>query len=244
MQKIVLLFFFLISGWFWNAAAFAGDAEKPLILLDPGHNPPKGGAISIRGTYEFEYNDRFAAMLMQALQKAAFQVELTRQPAQSISLQERVALTNRLKPALFLSLHHDSAQPDYLDRFSGNGITAWRTKKKIAGYSIFVSQENALFGQSWLFAQQLGKFLSELGRAFSLHHAEPIPGENRVLLDEKLGIYRFDELAVLRKAEVPAVLLEVGVIVDPDDEAYVSDQKNQERMVHAIVNAISMTLRK
>lgn len=33
----------------------------------------------------------------------------------------------------------------------------------------------------------------------SLHHAEPIHGENRELLDTTLGIYRFDDLTVLKK---------------------------------------------
>jgi N-acetylmuramoyl-L-alanine amidase len=43
-----------------------------------------------------------------------------------------------------------------------------------------------------------------------LHHAEPVAGESRELIDRALGIYRYDELAVLRTATMPAVLFEAG----------------------------------
>lgn len=242
-RKVVLLAFLLLSGSIWNHAALAVDTEKPSILLDPGHTHSKGGAISIRGIYEVEYNDRFTARLAEALRKAGFHVALTRQPNQAMQLNQRVELANRLKPDLFLSLHHDSAQLIYLNKFDLNGMTVYRTKKRISGYSLFVSRENPQFNDSWLFAQQLGKNLLKIGRQPTLHHAENIPGENRELLDRKLGIYRFDELVVLKKTKVPAVLLELGVIVDKDDEAYVSDRINQEMMIHAIVNAIKTTIK-
>jgi len=244
MHKAVVLFVFLLAGCFWGHAAWAADAKKPVIVLDPGHSPPTGGALSIRGVYEVEYNDRFAAGLAIALQKAGFHVVLTRQPDQAASLQERSALANRLKPDLFLALHHDSAQLVHLEPLHVNGVATYRTKEEIAGYSLFVSRENAQFNRSWLFAQQLGKNLLSLGRPPTLHHAEHIAGENRELLDKKLGIYRFDRLAVLRKTEAPAVLLELGVIVDQDDDAYVSNPTNQETMIQAIVTAIKTTVKK
>ena len=53
------------------------------------------------------------------------------------------------------------------------------------------------------------------GEKPSLYHAEPIAGENRPLLDRRLGVHRFDGLAVLKTATMPAVLVEAGVIVNP-----------------------------
>jgi len=245
MRKLVWgLFLLLLSGCIWNYGAFAADARKPVILLDSGHNPPAGGATSLRGIPEVIYNDRFTAKLARALEKTGFHVELTRNHDQSIQLNERAALANSLKADLFLSIHHDSAQEVRLDKISVNSTATYRTKTKIAGYSIFVSRENAQFDRSWLFAQYLGERLLKLGRPPTLHHAENIVGENRELLDEKLGIYRFDELTVLRRTEVPAVLLEIGVIVDDEDETYVSNPKNQDLMVRSIVDAIKAALKR
>ena len=81
--------------------------------------------------------------------------------------------------------------------------------------------------------------LYTLGRKPTLHHAEQIPGESRELLDSQLGIYRFDELLVIRKTKIPALLLEIGVIVDVQDEAYVSSRSNRAAMVKAIVDALT-----
>jgi N-acetylmuramoyl-L-alanine amidase len=139
---------------------------------------------------------------------------------------------------LFLALHHDSAQLKYLARTEVNGKPAYQTVRPIAGYSIFVSQRNPKFAQSQQFAKLLGQALLGLGRHPTLHHAEPIAGENRELLDAKLGIYKFDDLLVLRRTMVPAVLLEVGVIVDAEDEKYVADNTRQDAVVQAIVDAI------
>jgi N-acetylmuramoyl-L-alanine amidase len=208
------------------------------ILLDPGHTPNQQGALGAAGIHEVAYNDRFAARLAAALRAAGFETALTRQPGQSLGLAERAALADKIKRRLFLSLHHDSAQLAFLEKVQSSHGEAYRTTRPIRGYSIFVSRANPAFADSLRFAELLGESLLNLGRAPTLHHAEDVPGERRELLDSRLGIYRFDELAVLGRNSVPAVLLEVGVIVDPVDEAYVSNPANQDALCRAIVGAV------
>jgi N-acetylmuramoyl-L-alanine amidase len=87
-------------------------------------------------------------------------------------------------------------------------------------------------------AEAMGRELLALGRPPTLHHAEAIPGENRPLLDARLGLYRFDDLKVLRLAPCPAVLVELGVLVDEVDEAYVSDPARREALADAMVRAV------
>jgi N-acetylmuramoyl-L-alanine amidase len=101
-----------------------------------------------------------------------------------------------------------------------------------------VSKKNAQYKKSVIFAHLLGKELRKLGRPPTLHHAENIPGENRKLINKSLGIYEFNELAVLQKNTAPAVLLEVGVIVDPIDEEYVNSTDNQKRIIFAVKSAV------
>ncbi len=225
----------------WLPPAHAGGASAPVplrIAVDPGHTPAQGGALGIRGLREVHYNDAFAARLCAALQAAGFQTLLTRAPDQEMNLAARAERANAWHADLFLAIHHDSAQPQYLEKIQAGTLEAYRTRQPIAGYSLFVSRRNAQFPRSYAFAERLGDAMHALGRAPALHHAEPIPGENRALLDRQRGIYGFDDLVVLRKAEMPAVLLEVGVIVDAGDEAYVSNEGHQQRMVGAIVKAM------
>ncbi len=192
----------------------------------------------MRGIYEVQYNDALAEKVCEALRSAGFTPILTRAPGKEMTLEERARLAADQHADLFLSLHHDSAQLRYLEKISVNGHDAYRTIKPLQGYSLFVSQVNPQFSKSFRFATLLGNEMRQIGRTPSLHHAEPIAGENRELLDETLGIYRFDDLVVLKKNDVPAVLLEVGVITDPADEAYVSQEANQTRIVAGIVSAV------
>ncbi|MFA9440808.1 N-acetylmuramoyl-L-alanine amidase [Uliginosibacterium sp. sgz301328] len=214
-------------------------AAEPLrIVLDPGHTDAQGGALGARGVYEVRYNDTLARQVQDALRAEGFDVRMTRSPGQSIGLTERAQRANDAHAALFLSIHHDSAQPKYLEKTSVGAQLAYRTIQPMGGYSIFVSQLNPQFDRASTFARMLGDEMLKLGRAPALHHAEPIAGENRELLDRARGIYRFDDLVVLKKTDMPAVLLEVGVIVDADDEAYVSAPENQARITQAIVAAV------
>lgn len=219
--------------------ATGNTAQPPVIVLDSGHTPNQPGALGIRGQYEVTYNDRLVGMLSKALQSAGFKVVLTRKANQSISLADRAALANKHPARLFLSIHHDSAQPVYLKKIRlKSRQPAFQTIRSIAGFSIFTSQSNPAFAESYRFAEMLGRTLTKLGRSPSLHHAEAIPGEHRQLLAADLGIYRFDDLVVLKKTNLPAVLLEIGVIVDPIDERYIANPDNQKAICAAIVNTI------
>ena len=73
----------------------------------------------------------------------------------------------------------------------------------------------------------------------SLHHAEKIAGENRQLLDPDLGIYRYDDLVVLRKADAPAILLEAAVLVHPQDEARAASAAYQRQIADAVAGMMS-----
>jgi N-acetylmuramoyl-L-alanine amidase len=219
-------------------AAGARAGEPPLVMLDPGHGPGHPGATSVRGTPEVAYNDAFAALLAARLRRAGFRVALTRAPGEELDLDGRTARAGAQGAWLLLSLHHDSAQPRYLVREEVDGKPAYRTTRPIRGYALFVSGLNRRPETSLRVAEALGRRLLALGRPPTLHHAEPIPGEGRPLVDPALGIYRFDALKVLEGAPCPAVLLEVGVLVDEVDEGYVSDPARREAVAGAVTQAL------
>ncbi len=216
----------------------SAPADAPLVMLDPGHTVGAPGATGVRGTPEVDYNDAFVAVLAPRLVRAGFRVEVTRRPGEELDLEARAARAKVAGAWLLLSIHHDSAQDRYLLREERDGREAFRATRRIRGYSLFVSGLSLRYAASLRAARALGRQLLALGRRPTLHHAEPIPGEGRPLVDRRLGIYRFDDLKVLREATCPAVLLEVGVLVDPVDEAYVSDPGRREAMAGAIARAL------
>ena len=235
MEKILFALFLA-----FNAVLAAADQPvKALkILLDPGHSLLAPGALGVRAVHEVQYNNIFTAELRRVLEASGFQVLLTRLPDEEITLDKRAEIANTSSADLLLSIHHDSAQLKYLEQIAVDGKPAWRSKIPLQGYSVFVSTINPRFEKSLDFAKAIAGNLYKLERKPTLHHAEQIPGESRELLDARLGIYRFDELLVLRKTKIPAVLLEIGVIVDTQDEAYVASKSNRAAMINAIVNSL------
>ncbi|MBQ6001122.1 MAG: family 10 glycosylhydrolase [Clostridia bacterium] len=95
----------------------AGD--KPLagktILVDAGHgggDPGASGPLGANGDREKELNLRAALALKKELENRGAAVMMTRAGDESVSLEERVAITRSVRPVLFVSLHHNSV--DYV----------------------------------------------------------------------------------------------------------------------------------
>ena len=151
-------------------------------------------------------------------------------------LTQRAALANAAKVDLFISIHHDDVQPLYYQRWTHNGQT-YHFSDRYMGYSIFISQKNAYPTESLLFARLLGAQLKAHGLAFTTHHAENLPGERRQLLDAELGVYRYDQLIVLKQTKAPSVLLEAGIIVNRNEEQLLSSPQRQQVISESVLTA-------
>lgn len=211
----------------WLCSGLAGAAP---IVIDPGHSPAQPGALSCGGHYEHLFNGDLAVAVIRRLVSEGFAVLPTRDWEEELSLRERAALARGA--ALFVSLHHDSAQPQYLEP-RGAGMC----NDSLRGYSIFVSRKNGQFPRSLKAARAAGEVLRQRGLRPSTHHGEAVKGENRPCLDAHLGIYAFDDLVVLKHAAAPALLLEAAVIVNPEDEARALDPAYRAIIAEAVLAA-------
>jgi len=207
------------------------------IALDVGHTLARPGATSAYGIPEFEYNRRLANAVDRRLQDRGVSTVLIGQHGLPIGLTERTAIAAKACASAFLSIHHDSVQPHYLSTWSPAGSPR-QYSDAFSGYSLFISTQTTTTSESRRLAEILGDALLASGQTPSLHHAEAITGENHLLLDPHRGIYRFDELAVLRTARMPAVLLEAAIIVNRREEDALRSSEGLERMVAAITQAI------
>jgi N-acetylmuramoyl-L-alanine amidase len=209
------------------------------VHLDIGHTPEKPGATSARGEKEYEFNKRFVHELeARLIEEGQAPVEILEPDGQEIALERRARITGALEAGLLISIHHDSVQPQYLRDWIVDGARQ-QYSDKFAGYSLFVSALSPAFTRSVDLAEALGGELLRAGASPSLHHNEPIAGENRPLLDRKTGLYRYDRLAILRNAQVPAVLIEVGVIVNREEEEKLNEAPYRRTLQNAIASAIT-----
>jgi N-acetylmuramoyl-L-alanine amidase len=224
-----------------SQAAPGISCGNPLtVTLDIGHTPERPGAISARGKTEYAFNRALALDLAESLQAHKAKVHILNEVGSEISLGRRAGRLGAVTDGIVLSLHHDSVQPQYLERQVVEGkVTQFTRYPKARGYSLFVSGRSPAFAASERLAFAIGTELRQAGFTPSMHHAEPIKGEGRPILDAKLGVFRYDALMVLKGARVPAVLFEAGVIANPEEELELESAARKARVVAALVNGIS-----
>jgi N-acetylmuramoyl-L-alanine amidase len=217
--------------------AVAQCADHPVVTLDIGHSPGRPGARSARGKPEYGFNRRFVQELQPRLEAGGFEVRVINSAGRDISITERARMVETTATGVSLSIHHDSVQPRYLSEWTVGGRSE-RYSDVFRGYSVFVSSRSGDPAGSLALARGVGEGLRAAGFHPSLHHGEAISGENRPIVDGGIGLFRFDGLAVLKAARVPALLLEIGVIVNRDEEKALEAPETRARAVAAIAAAL------
>lgn len=212
--------------------------EHSRIAVDVGHSRAQPGATSAHGAHEFDFNLALAQAITEALAAKQVRVDLIGADGNATSLHARTQAATALGADFFLSVHHDSAQPRYLEPWRWQGEKRLHTER-FSGYSLFVSRKNPAREQSLNCARQMGLALQRAGFVASPHHAEPIPGENREWADQPSGVYYFDDLVVLKTASVPAVLLEAGVIVNRDEALRLQSVETRQRIAAAVTEGLT-----
>ncbi|HET7805607.1 MAG TPA: N-acetylmuramoyl-L-alanine amidase [Pseudolabrys sp.] len=210
------------------------------VVLDVGHTARSPGAKSARGADEFDFNLRLARQIDQALLDAGFAktVLMVTEGRANRSLYARVARANGLSANLLLSIHHDSVPDRFIERWEYNGKRE-AFSDRFKGHSIFVSDDNIDPKDSLLFGSMLGQQLKARGLQYTPHYTESFMGRwKRALLDAIAGVYRYDTLFVLKKAQMPAVLLEAGSIVNRDEELDMASPGRRQLISAAVVDAV------
>jgi len=216
------------------------DPAKFRIVLDVGHTAESEGAISARNVSEFVFNLRLARRIEEKLKSEGFaqtKLLLTEGKARR-SLVKRVAAANDLPADLLLSIHHDSVPNKFLEDWEFEGKKG-HFSDRFSGYSVFVSRSNPDFKTSFAFAELIGKEMKAQGLDYARQYSQAIMGRyQRPLLNKETGVYRYDELIVLRKTRMAAVLLEAGSIINRDEELMMSSPERRNLISSGVTAAV------
>ncbi|MBR1124632.1 N-acetylmuramoyl-L-alanine amidase [Bradyrhizobium lablabi] len=215
------------------------DRSKFRIILDVGHTAESYGAMSARKVPEFEFNLKLARRIEEKLKADGFTETLlliTEGKARP-SLMKRVAVANRKGADLFLSIHHDSVPDIYVERWDFDGKKS-TFNDLFGGYSVFVSRQNPHYEASLRFAKLVGNQMAARELQFARQYDQWFMGKyQRQLLDIDAGVYRYDELIVLRMTTMPAVLLESGSIINRDEELVMASDTHKNKVAAAVTSA-------
>jgi N-acetylmuramoyl-L-alanine amidase len=77
------------------------------VVLDPGHGGIETGAVGANGLVERDLNLAVAKLVQADLEREGATVVMTRTADYRVPLDARAALAQRLKPPVFLSIHHN-----------------------------------------------------------------------------------------------------------------------------------------
>jgi N-acetylmuramoyl-L-alanine amidase len=210
------------------------------VLIDVGHTVDVPGAISARGVPEYTFNLRLAQDVKQALLDAGFDktVMLITGKAPPLGLFERAFAANKLRADLFIAIHHDSVPDDLLQPWDYDGQPE-RFNDSYPGYAIFISNANADRAGSLMFGHLLGDALQARGLGYTPHYILPLMrNRRRELVDADAGVYRYDQLVVLKETRMPAVLLEAGSIVNRQEELALATPERRALISAAVTAAV------
>ena len=215
-------------------------AAKFRIVVDVGHTAKSEGAISARNVPEFAFNLRLAQRIEQKLKSAGFAAAklLVTEGGARQSLVRRVAAANDLPADLFLSIHHDSVPNKLLEDWEFEGRKN-HFSDRFSGYSVWVSHSNPDFKTSLSFAELLAKQMKAQGLDYAHQYTQPIMGHyQHPILNKDTGVYSYDELIVLRKTRMAAVLLEAGSIINRDEELKMGSSERRDIISNGVAAAV------
>ncbi len=219
----------------------ARPAERPLIFIDAGHGGRDPGA---RGASlnESEITLAAARALKQELERSGrYRVRLTRDGDVYVGLNRRVAIAREAGADLFISLHADAGVDP-----ATRGASVYTLSEQGAGRAVreFTRGENwqrslNLPGRDASVDRILLDMTQRATQNRSAQLARTLLGEleqaDHPLLRRS---HRDAGLAVLLAPDVPAVLLEMGFITNPEDERLLGDARARRRLMRAVAEGI------
>ncbi|HLV11545.1 MAG TPA: N-acetylmuramoyl-L-alanine amidase, partial [Trueperaceae bacterium] len=213
---------------------------RQVVVIDAGHGGHDPGANSRHAT-EKAVVLAVARMLAERLEAAGLEVILTRDHDTFLTLQQRSEFATTDKN-IFVSIHANSA-----DKSSAEGIETWvfgepldpalieRAIRENGGGA--VGEE--LTREARRVADQLAfDILREAQFNLSLSLAESVQSHLVSATGAKDRGVRTNLFYVLRTARIPAILVELGFVSNPDEGSRLSDPRYQAVLADGLADGI------
>jgi len=226
----------------------AKDEAKPQprrrVVIDPGHGGNDPGTIGVRGSHEKDVTMAVARELRrQLLASQRYDVALTRERDEFVSLGERVQRARAAKGELFLSLHADAIhRPDV----RGASVYTLSEKASDARAAALAAKENradAIAGLDLSHQKpDIAAILIDLVQRETKNQSAtfanillPELARDMRLLDRS---HRFAGFAVLKAPDVPSVLVEMGYLSNREDEKLLNAPAHQAKLAATLTRAV------
>ena len=223
------------------------EPNQRIIVIDPGHGGIENGAIGPGGLQEKEVSLDLAKRLRELLQSdSSLSVVLTREDDRLVGLDERTAIANYNRAVLFLSIHVNAsartgasgAETYFLASDSTDNeartLAALENGASGVGDDTFITRD----GQQ----RNLELVLWDLAQNQYMAESSVLAENLQIQLNRATGTrdrgVRQAPFRVLMGATMPAVLVEVGFISNPDEEEKLRSPGHRDKIAQALAGAV------
>ncbi|MEE2776225.1 MAG: N-acetylmuramoyl-L-alanine amidase [Acidobacteriota bacterium] len=220
-----------------------GQGGLRTIVLDPGHGGPEQGAIGPAGTEEKELTLILAKGLRRRLQEALpVEVLLTRDDDADLPLDSRTAVANQNKADLFISIHLN-ASPDRSAHGAETYFLSLEASDERAQRRADVENQSSRGEGAPIDGDDdLQLLLWDLAQTQHLAASQRLARILQQELNDTLGLenrgVRQAPFSVLMGATMPAVLVELGFISNPNEESELLDPAYRASLLDAVTSAV------
>jgi N-acetylmuramoyl-L-alanine amidase len=181
-----------------------------------------------------------ARRLRAILQARGHPVRLTRDGDEGRALTDRTALANRLEATVFVSLHANASTVRAVTGAETYYMSLDSSATDAAAAAV-ADVENQVGGGAAA-GSTLDMILWDLAQAEVLNESARLALAVQARLNQRLGLrdrgVKQAPFTVLTGATMPAVLVEMGFLSNPDEEQRLRDAAHQQRVAEAIALGI------
>lgn len=247
---LAFLTFFSLSSWTTNSKS--APYRIKTIVIDAGHG---GKAVGAVGKYsnEKDVTLKVALLLGKAIEQKFpdIKVHYTRTTDEFVANMDRSGLANKVKADIFISVHCNSMPLSHANRTSVRGVETF-----VAGFGRIDEQDVAI--------RENADILMEKNYKENYGGYDPKDPESMIIFSLMKNAYREksfklatyiqneyvangrptrgvkeQNILVLQRAGMPAVLTEIGFISNPTEEDYMNSETGQMEIAQNILAGIT-----
>lgn len=217
--------------------------EAPLVMLDPGHGGKDPGAIGVSGTYEKHIALLAALELKRLLEEGGhYRVALTRTRDIFIPLEQRVALAQAHGAELFVSMHADALNDHAVRGASVYTLSSHASDAQTAALAQRENSADRFATPQWRVSPEVARILASLVRRETTTGSVRFARDVVNALDPEVAMLpnpdRHAGFVVLKSASIPSVLVEMGFMSNPRDEAELRQASHRLVVTQAMKRAV------
>ncbi|WP_238996970.1 N-acetylmuramoyl-L-alanine amidase family protein [Entomobacter blattae] len=217
----------------------------PVVMLDPGHGGKDPGAIGFSGTYEKHVAIAAAQALRQQLQATGkYRVVMSRSGDRFIPLDGRVEMAHRHKASLFMSIHAD-ALPTHSVRGASVYTLSGRASDSQSA-ALAATENNADRYGNVRFQSatpEVQAILASLVKDETRRGSQYMANSVVSAFQSRVGLlshpHRRAGFVVLKSADIPSVLVEMGFMSNRLDEAALRQVAYRNVIASALCGAVN-----